>query len=119
MMNPEGLETPEQRLERHRRQILEWQRKSNMTTEVPLKASSELTQKHIEAIMEGIAPVIKRHVAREVAKATVPLERRIAELESKQRSVTSGGVKVVGCRPVKVIGRRPVKVMGHGAVKCF
>src|SRR5262245_32986568 len=111
MINPERVEIVEERLARHRKQIEEWRRKANMKTEGTLNPPSELARKHTSELMEAIAPVIKRHVAREVAKATVRLERRIAELESKQRVIKSGGVKL--------IGRRPVKVMGHGAVKCF
>lgn len=37
----------------------------------------------IKAIMAGIAPVLHEHISQEIAKATAPLQARIADLERK------------------------------------
>ena len=87
----------DQSLEKECRQVLEWQRR------VDAKPDGVGHSQLISAVVEGIIPVIKKHVLREIAKGTESLKRRVLELEIKQR-------RKVG--PVKAIGRRrPVKCM--------
>jgi hypothetical protein len=71
----------------------------------------------IGVMLEAIAPVIKRHVAREIRRATAPLIARIARFESEQRGPKRR-------KPVKLLGRRPVKCLTSPErrvkpVKCF
>jgi hypothetical protein len=95
-----NMETPEQRLQRHCRQVMELQMRSGVTP----KPDGGPHEQLVAAIIEGIAPSIKKHVAREVAAATAPVIARIARLESEQRAA----------KP-----RRPAKLRPRKAVKCF
>ena len=89
----------EQSLETQCRQVLEWRRDLDASSKGDGMRNSQL----ISAIVEGIVPVIKQHVLREIAKATEPLKRRVLELELKQHGKVG---------PVKAIERtRPVKCM--------
>jgi hypothetical protein len=106
------METPEQRLERHCRQVMELQMRSGVTP----KPDGGPHEQLVTAIVEGIAPSIKNHVAREVAAATAPLISRLSRLESEQRSAKPR-------KPVKLLARKPVKCIASmrriGPVKCM
>src|SRR5262245_28896798 len=96
------MDTPEQRLEP---QISQELQKRSFGAPKPDGGRHEQL---VTAICEGMIPVAKKHLVREIGEATEPLgrriaqlERRIAELESKQRAVKSAGLKAIGRRPVK------------------
>jgi hypothetical protein len=83
-----------QSLEQQCRQALELQTRVDASLSPDGIRNSQL----ISAVVEGIIPVIKKHVFREIAKRTDHLKRRVTMLEINHRAR-----KV---RPVKVIERR-------------
>ena len=77
--------TPDQQLEQDMRRMRDLMQRA---APLPLE-----TAKLIETLCIAFAPVVREHVAREVTKATAPLERRLAELEKRQPR--RGGVKMI------------------------
>jgi hypothetical protein len=91
------MDTAEQAIERQCRQVMDFYRPLSAN----LKADNIQYEQLITAIVEGIVPVVRRHLAREIAKGTDTLKKRVLELELKQRARRKVVKAIERRRPVK------------------